>query len=134
MGACTAIGTGGWHSLAVQGGAPLPDADGDGRPDAYDNCPSTFNPAQFDCDGDGAGDACEIEAGAADIDRDGIPDSCECIADLFVDGQVDGADLGALLSQWGAASATTVSDLNRDGQVNGADLGYLLANWGSCTN
>jgi hypothetical protein len=46
---------------------------------------------------------------------------------------VNGADLGILLSQWGAATATTVSDLNRDGQVNGADLGYLLASWGVCT-
>jgi hypothetical protein len=63
-----------------------------------------------------------------------MPDACECIADLFIDGQVNGADLGALLSQWGPASASIVSDLNRDGNVDGADLGYLLANWGTCPN
>jgi hypothetical protein len=80
------------------------------------------------------GDACEIAAGAPDINLNAIPDSCECIADLFVDGQVNGADLGALLSQWGPASAGTVSDLNRDGNVDGADLGYLLASWGPCPN
>jgi formylglycine-generating enzyme required for sulfatase activity len=51
---------------------------------------------------------------------------------LFVDRQVNGADLGALLSQWGPANSNTISDLNRDGQVNGADLGILLNAWGLC--
>jgi hypothetical protein len=35
------------------------DADGDGVPDASDNCPAVFNPAQVDGDGDGYGDACD---------------------------------------------------------------------------
>jgi hypothetical protein len=111
-----------------------PDFDGDGLPDTADNCPSVANPSQADCDDDGIGDACAIFAGGSDINGNAIPDSCECIADLFVDGQVNGADLGALLSQWGPASAGTVSDLNRDENVDGADLGYLLANWGPCPN
>jgi hypothetical protein len=126
-------------SVAVSGDAtaalvPLSDLDGDGVPDSYDGCPGIYDPGQEDCDSDGVGDACAVAGGALDFNHNGIPDSCECIADLFVDGQVNGADLGALLSQWGAATATTVSDLNRDGRVNGADLGYLLASWGSCTN
>jgi formylglycine-generating enzyme required for sulfatase activity len=54
-------------------------------------------------------------------------------SDLFVDHQVNGADLGILLSQWGLAPAGTVSDINRDGLVNGADLGYLLNAWGPCS-
>lgn len=41
-----------------QGPAP-PDDDGDGEPDATDNCPTTPNPEQIDGDGDGAGDACD---------------------------------------------------------------------------
>jgi hypothetical protein len=112
----------------------LPDQDDDGVPDINDNCPTIYNPGQSDCNADGLGDACAVSAGAPDINLNAIPDSCECIADLFVDRQVNGADLGALLSQWGPASAGTVSDVNRDGSVDGADLGYLLASWGPCSN
>jgi outer membrane protein assembly factor BamB len=47
---------------------PLVDSDGDGVPDATDNCPTTFNPPQSDSDGDGIGDACDpcptVSAGA----------------------------------------------------------------------
>jgi hypothetical protein len=53
-------------------------------------------------------------------------------ADLFRDFNVNGADLGILLSQWGPNTALTVSDINSDGVVNGADLGILLSFWGAC--
>lgn len=46
--------------------------------------------------------------------------------DLDGDGHVDGADLGILLSQWGAAGS---ADLDGSGTVDGADLGALLAAW-----
>jgi hypothetical protein len=58
-----------------------------------------------------------------------------CIGDIFQDGLVNGADLGALLSYWGpvtSAPASALCDLDQDGIVNGADLGLLLANWGAC--
>ncbi len=38
---------------------PVADADGDGIPDAVDNCPAVANPDQADTDGDGTGDACD---------------------------------------------------------------------------
>jgi uncharacterized repeat protein (TIGR01451 family) len=37
---------------------PIADADGDGVPDASDNCPSVANPNQQDSNNDGIGDAC----------------------------------------------------------------------------
>jgi hypothetical protein len=128
-----AIAGGYAHSLALSG--PLSaDADHDGRVDQFDNCPTAANPTQADCDHDGIGDACELAAGAPDFNHDAVPDTCQCLADLFVDHQVSGADLGVLLFQWGPAPAGTVSDINRDGQVSGADLGFLLNAWGPCSN
>jgi len=47
--------------------------------------------------------------------------------DLNGDWNVNGADLGMLLSQWGTAGA---ADFDANGAVDGADLGALLSNWG----
>jgi hypothetical protein len=52
---------------------PPPDGDGDGIPDATDNCPSVPNADQLDNDDDGAGDACD-----PDDDNDGDPDVTDC--------------------------------------------------------
>lgn len=43
----------------LNGAGTAPDGDGDGVPDASDNCPVTANPGQADADADGTGDACE---------------------------------------------------------------------------
>jgi len=59
------------------------DTDGDGVPDATDNCPTVSNPAQLDQYGSAKGDACE------DTDGDGTLDVDE--ADMCV--SVDGADV-----------------------------------------
>lgn len=48
-------------------------------------------------------------------------------ADLNGDGQVNGADLGLFLGQWGNAGGP--ADLNGDGIVGGGDLGLLLSAW-----
>lgn len=51
-----------------------PDQDNDGIPDATDNCPTTPNPNQADCDGDHIGDVCETDP---DVNNNGVPDNCE---------------------------------------------------------
>src|SRR5207249_2304542 len=59
------------HSLETAG---LPDADGDGFPDAVDDCPTVANPDQQDSDHDGVGDACET---GGDADGDGVADAAD---------------------------------------------------------
>ena len=49
------------------------DADGDGVPDADDNCPNTSNLGQTDVDGDNIGDACD----SGDFDGDFFSDQAE---------------------------------------------------------
>lgn len=49
--------------------------------------------------------------------------------DLDGNGRIDGADLGALLGDWGACPGCA-ADLDGDGSVAGSDLGLLLGAWG----
>ena len=91
----------------------------------------------LDCDNDGTSDDCAIASGAPDINHNNIPDTCECIGDIYVDGIVNGGDLGVLLAYWGSTTSAAKSiacDLNVDGVENGSDLGILLAHWGPCSN
>jgi urease beta subunit len=46
-------------AIAVVPSPAAPDQDGDGVPDADDNCPAVANPDQTDADSDGLGDACD---------------------------------------------------------------------------
>lgn len=50
------------------------------------------------------------------------------VADLNLDGHVDGADLAIVLGAWGGAGGD--ADINGDGIVGGPDLGIVLGNWG----
>jgi len=58
------------------------DADGDGKPDGFDNCPFVANRDQTDTDGDGVGDACDncptvANPDQRDTDGDGKGDACD---------------------------------------------------------
>lgn len=55
-----------------------------------------------------------------------------CEGDLDHSREVDGSDLGLMLSRWGQGSSAEPCDLNDDGQVDEADLAVLLKRWGPC--
>jgi hypothetical protein len=76
------------------------DRDGDGVPDACDNCPSHANATQIDTDGDRYGNRCD-----ADFDNSRF---------------VNYADMAILKARTGTADADT--DMNSDGIVDAADL------------
>ena len=111
----------------------------DGFPEYFGGIRSLLIEWSADCNNDGGVDYGQILQGQlVDANTNGIPDICEgitCVdADIYRDFNVNGADLGILLSQWGPNTPLTESDLNKDGFVNGADLGLLLAFWGPCPN
>ena len=61
------------------------DIDGDGIPNATDNCPNVANPTQADCDGNGVGDACEL-----DCNHNNIADVCEILSGAVTDQNLNG--------------------------------------------
>ena len=81
----TAIGRVYYNTLALKGDPN--DTDGDGIPNATDNCPSVANPTQADCDGNGVGDACET---FTDCNANGIADVCEILSGTVTDQNLNG--------------------------------------------
>jgi len=104
-----------------------PDCNSNGIPDACD----FTSGLEHDCDANGVPDSCDIARGAEDKNANGYQDACELDrGDLNLDGIVDGADLGIMLSWWGAVGYP-IGDLNHDGVIDGVDLGTMLGNWGA---
>ena len=95
------------NSSTYTGSASALDSDGDGIPDATDNCPHVFNPirpmdngVQGDADQDGVGDACDpcpLDANTTsctavdpdDRDHDGVPNSTDNCPDVYNPDQKD---------------------------------------------
>ncbi len=130
------------NSCEIASGAP--DCNGNGVPDACD----LTSGAAGDCDGDGILNSCEIASGSPDCNGNGVPDACDLCAgnddedgDAYLDScefrygnfdldeDVDGYDLGVILTQWGM-SGPAIADLDGNGVVGGGDLGSLLVRWG----
>jgi glucose/arabinose dehydrogenase len=87
------------YVFVIRGDAPLSDVDGDGRPDALDNCPNLANADQADTDGDAVGNVCDncttranprvavdfltanpwatLTGGQRDDDHDGYGNACD---------------------------------------------------------
>ena len=94
-------------------------------------------PAFVDCNANGVNDLFDVTlATSEDLDADGVPDECQptCTdADLVADGQVNGADLAAILNAWGTnGGKQPATDINGDGLVDALDVAFVLNFWGEC--
>jgi uncharacterized repeat protein (TIGR01451 family)/CSLREA domain-containing protein len=104
------------------------DSDGDGIPDALDNCPTTPNPDQLDTDGDGVGDACDNCPGTAnpgqeDADGDGVGNGCDNCAATPNPAQddVDGDGVGDACDNCPARANGDQADADGDGRGDVCD-------------
>ncbi|MBT8485155.1 MAG: hypothetical protein KJO43_06215 [Phycisphaerae bacterium] len=105
------------------------DCNGNGVGDAEDIAAGDAG----DCNDNGIPDSCEIAAGTVlDRDGDGVPDECVIAGDVDGDGDVDFNDLLLVLAAWGDCPdppAACPADVDGDGTVGFPDLLMLLANW-----
>ncbi len=121
----------------------LADEDGDGWPDAYDNCVALPNPRQGDADGDGFGNRCD-----ADLDGDRLVTATDVArvagcegADLLAHAPlIEPAGLGGRVyppnpcdgypfevCPYNLARGCVTADLDEDGLVGAADVAFAEA-------
>jgi len=100
------------ESQLVTASACVGDDDGDGVPDAVDQCPDRRNPAQYDGDGDGVGDVCD--AAPFECAPEPRTDCKQPVvagkAVLVMKDKADDAKDG-LVWKWSSGEATSLADL-----------------------
>ena len=90
------------------------DTDGDGVPDAFDNCMLVYNANQADEDHNGCGDVCTV------------------FADANGDGIVGGPDYACVIAFFGGPGAEDPDcDFNDDGVVGGPDFAAVIVEFGA---
>jgi uncharacterized repeat protein (TIGR01451 family) len=100
------------------------DYDGDGIPNAIDNCPAVYNPDQKDSVGDGIGDACRPPAAGVDLS-------------VNASASTDAIPLGSsvsfttLVSNAGPGTATNVTTVHTFG--GGGSIVSATSSQGSCS-
>jgi hypothetical protein len=119
--------------------AIIADGDGDGIPDADDNCPGVSNVDQSDLDYDSVGDVCDNCSEAANADQDDCDDDycgnlCDC--DYDQDGICGISDFGWFIVQynvWLPPNSCSIRDHSEPigGAIGLADFGFFVGNFGN---
>jgi hypothetical protein len=110
------------------------DGDGDGVPDAEDNCPEVPNADQSDLDGDGPGDVCDNclsrpNPAQDDCDDDGCGNLCDC--DYDQTGVCGWADFGMFVLAFGGTGQWCQDHTEPvTGDIGFGDFGFLVGNFG----
>jgi hypothetical protein len=106
------------------------DSDGDGVPDALDNCWQTVNADQADWDADGYGDVCDSDPNVYnDYDGDGIADVRDWSWDTPDDQITSVTELNGVIGSWFQAPPRPDMDHDADGIVSVFELNFVIANW-----